>query len=296
MTIFQLECFLALSRSLNFRQTSEDLFISQPTLSRSIASLEKEIEVQLLERNTKTVELTAAGKLFAAETADLLQQFHNSIDNAKLARDGHRGELKLGIPQDAFEPYAVDLINFFRREHPEIDLQLCPLSNSNLQKELNSGRLDLIIGSGKNSLRNPGTLLLSERPECAVLPPTHPLAERTSVRMEELKDEKFISMSPVTSASGHYLLLKYANDAGFSPNIVTTAKSIASMMMLIASGVGVGILYQDLAINAHHRLCFIPLEEVENFRRYLVWDEESRNPALNAFLRCAEDLFPAENA
>ena len=72
-------------------------------------------------------------------------------------------------------------------------------------------------------------------------------------------------------------------------NIVATAESVPSLMMLVACGVGISVLYQDLAINAYDRLRFVPLEEVEKFRRYLMWDEESKNPALNAFIRCAEE-------
>ena len=289
MTIFQIECFLALSQSLNFTQTSEDMFISQPTLSRNIASLEHELGVQLLMRNTNTVELTAAGKRFSGTAADFLSRYQKSVEDAKQARDGQVGQLKVGIQQDTFEPFAVDLIRQFRAEHPAIELRLVPLSISKLQRELNSGRLDLIIGAGESSLKHPGRILLSERPECAVLPTGHPLSERESVRMEELRDETFVSMSPRSSASGHYLLLKYAHESGFSPNIVATAESVPSLMMLVACGVGISVLYQDLAINAYERLRFVPLEGVEKFRRYLMWDEESRNPALNAFIRCAEE-------
>ena len=108
--------------------------------------------------------------------------------------------------------------------------------------------------------------------------------------MEDLREETFVSMSPMVSASGHYLLLKYANEAGFSPNIVATAESVPALMMLVACGTGITVLYQDLAINAHDRLRFIPLEGVESFKRYLVWNEENPNPALNAFLRCSEDF------
>lgn len=97
-------------------------------------------------------------------------------------------------------------------------------------------------------------------------------------------------MSPIASASGYYLLLKYANEAGFTPNIMATAESVPALMMLIACGKGIGVLYRDLAVHSRDRLCFIQLEGVDSFKRYLLWDEESRNPALNAFLRCAEEF------
>ena len=288
MNTFQAECFLALSKSLNFTQTAEELYISQPTLSRNIAALEKEIGVKLLERSTKSVELTAAGRRFAEKCAVFLDRYNRIIEETRLTREGVIGQLRIGIQQDAFEPFIVELVNRFRAEHPQIQPLLCPMPLSELIRGLNTGKLDLIIAAGELNLPHPGRLLLSERAECAVLPPEHPLANRASLRVEELQEEKFVAMSATASTSGHYLLLHYAKEAGFSPNIVATADSVPALMMQVACGVGVGILYQDLEPNAHGLLKFVPLENAEPFRRWLMWDEDSENPALQSFLKTAQ--------
>ena len=188
LNTFQIECFLALSRSLNFTQTSEDLFVSQPTLSRNIAALETELGVQLLVRNTKSVELTAAGRRFAKRVASSIEGFQDAVEEARLARDGVVGSLRLGIQVDTFEPFVVDLVNCFRKEHPQIELKLRPMSISKLQRGINNGTLDLVIGAKETNLRHPGQLLLSERAECVALPAGHPLAEREILQMEELRD------------------------------------------------------------------------------------------------------------
>ena len=59
-------------------------------------------------------------------------------------------------------------------------------------------------------------------------------------------------------------------------------------MMMIACGVGISILYEDLSVNAHGRIRFVPLTGIPTFKRFLTWDQDSSNPALSAFLRCAE--------
>lgn len=290
MNIFQLECFLALSHSLNFTLTSEEMFITQPTLSRNIASLEQEIGMQLLIRNTKSVELTAAGETFAKRAAKMLEEYNRGIEEAKQARDGVTGKLRLGIQQDAFEPFIVDLIHIFQAKHPDIQLQLCPMSMSKLIQALDQGELDAIIAAGQPGLKNPGKMLLFERQECAVLPNEHPLALRESVLMEELKNERFVAMSPAASTSGHYLLLKYASDAGFAPNIVSLVDSVPAVMMQVACGVGIAVLYKDLSINSHDRLRFVPLKGVDTFKRWLMWDMDSHNPALDAIISTANEF------
>ena len=75
MTIFQLECFCALADSLNFTQTANAMFITQPALSRAISSLEQELQLTLLQRTTHSVTLTPAGKIFSSECHKMLKEF-----------------------------------------------------------------------------------------------------------------------------------------------------------------------------------------------------------------------------
>jgi len=86
MTIFQLECFCALADSLNFTQTANAMFITQPALSRAISSLEQELQLTLLQRTTHSVTLTPAGKIFSSECHKMLKEFQ---------RDYPRVEFKL---------------------------------------------------------------------------------------------------------------------------------------------------------------------------------------------------------
>lgn len=291
MNIFQIECFLALAKSLNFTQTSEEMYITQPTLSRNIASLEQEIGAQLLIRNTKSVELTPAGEAFAQRAAKIVEQYHRGIEDARQAKSGTIGLIKLGVQQDSFEISAVRLVTAFRRKHPEIQLQIRTMSNSRLVQKLNAGELDVIVSGGDVNLDNPGKLVLVERQECAVFPVDHPFAERESVTMKELKDENFVAMSPSFSTSGHYLLLKYAAEAGFKPNIVSVVESIPAVLMQVACGTGIAVLYKELSITSRGMLKFVPIEGLPTYKRRLLWDNDSKNPALHAFVECAQVLL-----
>lgn len=65
MTLNQLECFMVLAQRLNFTQAADDLFMAQPALSRLISALEKELDLQLFYRNSRSVALTPAGTVFS---------------------------------------------------------------------------------------------------------------------------------------------------------------------------------------------------------------------------------------
>lgn len=79
MTIFQLECYYALAQSLNFTQTASQQYITQPALSRSISSLEKELGIKLVNRTTHTVSLTPAGRVFAEECRKIISTYQDGV-------------------------------------------------------------------------------------------------------------------------------------------------------------------------------------------------------------------------
>ena len=86
MNLEQIESFLVLAQRLNFTQAANDLFMAQPALSRLIAALEKELEVQLFHRNSRGVSLTPAGEAFLRECPAILDGYRRSASAAQLAQ------------------------------------------------------------------------------------------------------------------------------------------------------------------------------------------------------------------
>ncbi len=290
MTFFQLQCFVSVSNTLNFTKSAADLYISQPALSKSISSLEQELQIQLLKRSTRSVSLTAAGQLFAAECAQILESFEQGLTRAKQAVTGTIGTLKLGFQHDTFESFTVDLVRTFTARHPNITVELFPYSPTMTIRALEAGDLDAIIAGDYANFTPTNHLLLSSRIECAALPEGHPLADRQFIRVEDLKNENFITMSPSASRLGFESLIQKTMNAGFSPKIVAQADHVPSLMMLVACGKGVSILYKDLEKSADNRVIFVPLEDAIPFRRWLIWNDNSTNPCLKHLISTAESF------
>lgn len=289
MTLFQLQCFISVANTLNFTRSASDLFITQPALSRSISSLEQELNLKLLNRSRRAVSLTAAGRLFAKECQEIVASFESGVQRAKLAVTGATGVLKLGFQRDMFESFTVDLVRSFGQQHPDISVDLVPCSPTRLIRGLETAELDAIIaGDNAAPFTENNHLLLSSRVECAALPAGHPLAGRTSVRLEELKDEPFITMTPSASRLGFESLVQKAMNAGFSPKIAAQVDYVPSLLMLIACGKGVSILHRDLEKDAEGRVAFVPLEDVVPLHRWLIWNENSQNPCLKHLVETAQ--------
>ena len=88
MTLNQLECFMVLAQRLNFTQAADDLFMAQPALSRLISALEKELDLQLFYRNSRSVALTPAGTVFFKKCPKILDEYRGSVVAARLAQEG----------------------------------------------------------------------------------------------------------------------------------------------------------------------------------------------------------------
>lgn len=285
MTLNQIECFIVLAQQLNFTQAAEALFMAQPALSRTILALEREMDIQLFYRNSRSVSLTPAGQAFLKECPRILESHQRSLSAARLAQEGYRGEIMLGILRDAFDAAVVDIFQTVKQAYPEIHITVAAHSHSELYRRFSDGELDAIVDFGSSRpLEDIDSIVLRQDTQCVVLPSDSPLASAGHLRMDELKEEKFIAMSRVDSQPGHDFLWRMATDAGFIPNVVAEASHVPSLLVMVACGMGITTLTSDLAYLAQGRVVFVPLVGVPLSTHALVWHPNDTNPALPYFV------------
>lgn len=217
MTIFQLECYYALAQSLNFTQTASQQYITQPALSRSISSLEKELGIKLVNRTTHTVSLTPAGRVFAEECRKIISTYQDGVQNALTASQSIVGRVRLGVPIDSFEPLAVKLVRAITEKHSGIHIELKFNTPTRLLRALDDDLVDVIIASGRPRSAESKYLLVDRRMDYVVISSVHPLADREEVSFSELRYET-LSLSPVLPPlPGISPLLTTPLPAGFLP-------------------------------------------------------------------------------
>lgn len=281
MTLNQLECFAVLAQRLSFTQAAEDLFISQPALSRMISALEQELDIQLFYRSSRSVSLTPAGRAFAQECPRILDSYRASVDAALLAQRGFRGQITVGILRDTFDSSAVKLYQKMAEEYPQIHVVFQEFSHSDLIRALMAGEVDAIINMGEPlPPENVESIVLRRDRQCVVVPARSPLARMRSLRMEDLKEESFVVMSRTSSLPGYGLVWKMAADAGFTPKVVAEANYVPSLLMLVACGIGVSTLTDGLEYLSQDMVSFIPLVGVPLSCHSFVWRRDSQNPSL----------------
>lgn len=296
MFLREIQCFVAVADCLNFTTAANRLYISQPGLSKIISGLENDLKVPLFTRSTRSVRLTEAGEQFLEICRTFMRQCETLA--APGAPDGATlsGNLTIGIGDLNENRYLPQIINEFTRSHPLCYLSIRRYTPEELLGALNTGEVDFgvmisyaIPDRGyENKVYYPSPLML-------VVPPTHRLANRDVVRISELKDENFLSIYRNSSQAVNRIHEIWAKGR-FVPKIVMETNSLSTMFMLIASGIGVSfhfLLHKD---SCNQDIRFIPLDREDGNGQTppegaaLVWKKENSNPALQAFLDCADNF------
>jgi len=136
MEFRQLECFVAVAESLHFGRAAERLCMTQPPLSRQIQLLEQALGVTLFERNSRQVELTAAGRHFLRDARHLLEYSARAAATARRASGGEAGHITLGFTAVASYRLMPAMIMQARKVLADVEIQLRETVSTDLNRLL----------------------------------------------------------------------------------------------------------------------------------------------------------------
>jgi len=221
-------------------KAAEILAISQPALSRSISSLEKEIGVPLFDRQGRSIYLNKYGELFLMRVNNIMKEMEDGLEEIQHIINPDQGEVSLGFLHTLGTSTVPNIIRAFHMKHPQITFQFQQNHTHTQLKELKHGNLDLCLLA---SMENEDPIEWTElwRDELFVIvQANHPLASRNSIQLKEIAHEPFIAMKK------GYALRKntdeiFEND-GLKPTISFEGDEVATVAGFIAAGLGFSIL------------------------------------------------------
>lgn len=244
MELRHLRYFTAVAEELHFTRAAARLGIGQPPLSQQIQQLEREIGTPLFLRLPRGIALTEAGAQFLDDARAILASADRAIDMARRLGRGERGAITVGFTASAvFHPYLPRAIRAYRDRYPDVRITLTESNTISLLRGLRAGEVDVAF------VRPPYVLdaeFESERvldePMLIALPPGHPLSRKRAVPIAELADEDFV-LYPRPIGAGLYDAIQSAcQRAGFVPRVIQEAPQMASIVSLVAAGVGISIV------------------------------------------------------
>ena len=196
MTIIQLEYLLAVANCGSFSLAAEHCFVTQPSLSMQVKSLEEELGVVLLDRSKKPVIPTEAGEVVLEQARQTLAAYNNIKEAVAELKGETSGKLRLGvIPTIA--PYLLHkFIPAFVRDFPKVELEISEMITSDIVEALRRDRIDAALVAGGTCGEGIIEQELFNDRFFVYVSPDNPLYERHNIRIEDIDLNDLVILSP----------------------------------------------------------------------------------------------------
>lgn len=233
--------FCAVARNGTFTRAAQAERVAQPSLSQQILKLEDELGAKLFDRLSKSARLTAFGAAFLPKAERILRELSEAKTEILEMSGKDKGEVSIGaIPTVA--PYLLPpVLSSFSRQHPGIVTNIVEDTTPVLLDRLHAGSIDLVIAALPLDGIELVSVKLLREPFFLVVPDSHPLAGRETIRLEEIsKENRFLLLK-----EGHCFrdsTIAACRKSRIDPNVVFESGQFATILGMVSAGMGISLI------------------------------------------------------
>lgn len=244
MDIKHLQYFIEVAKANSFSKAADNLFITQPTISKMIKNLERELGVTLFDRSKKNLVLTDAGSIIL-EQAKLIDGGFHSLESAiddliKLKK----GQIRIGLPPIFDANFFPELFGRFHEKYPDVTFQLLEKGSKKIEDDVENNILDIgviVLPTNNEIFRH---LPFLEEDLMLIIPPSHSLADKEQIDLIELRDEDLILFNKDFVL--HDRIIAACISTGFEPHITSEVSQWSFIAEMVASKMGVSLLPKSI--------------------------------------------------
>ena len=287
MELRHLRYFVGVGEEQHFGRAAKRLSIVQPALSRQIQDLESELGFSLFDRLPRGVKLNAAGKLFLDDARRLLHELNDAKVRAARVARGQSGTLRVGFTENAsWQGVVPESFRRFREMKPDAELQLQPSPSLVQLEAIRSGRLDagFVFNVPKTDPELDLLPVAVQQIELAALK-GHPLTKLKKLRLRDLADATFVWFPRRESPALYDRLIHECFRGGLkSPRIVQEGLNEATILSLVATGLGVGWVLGTARWRCPKSVVIMPVVDLNIPQPLaLAWRRDNNSPLLAKF-------------
>lgn len=285
MELRLLEYFVAVAELEHVGKAAERLHISQSPLSRQIRLLEKELRLELFVRERQRIRLTESGRWLLNQSQALLAQFSKLRDEAEQRSRGQMGTLSVVFTSAAtWSGLLPKLLQRFQSKYPNATVELNSMRSALQLDTVRSGRADIGFVAAPPNSTDVEVTCVSEEPTMLIVPETHPLSRKRRIAPRDLDGVRWILLSESLSLEKQDRFFAACASAGFTPQVVQKVTEPLTLLALVASGLGVGLMRSSARHFAPRSLAFIALPWLSfKSRTYMIRPKAGRQPLAEAF-------------
>ena len=241
MNLKHLSYFVDISKRESFTKAADDIYVSQSALSKSVKSLEQELNVTLIDRTSKSFNLTEEGRILYVEGEKLLQYIDENQDEIIEKIHRSRRRLRIGVPPVISTVYFSQLLFRFIKQYPNIELEISEVGANIVQNQINAGNIDIgVVILPIINTDNYHIIPAMSSDNALIVNKDHPLASRDEVDFKELEHEDFLILDRTYML--HDRIIKNCEIAGFYPHITTESSQWDFLAEMVAYNQGISIL------------------------------------------------------
>ncbi len=290
MKLAQLQYFLSVAETNSFTKASEQLYISQPSLSVSIQKLEDELGVKLFCRDKKRIFLTSSGEYFQRQAEEILSKIQSTkqdLYEKKISKQ----ILKIGVLETLSLNCVVKFISEFNKVSSDVLIEHTSGNIMELEKWLEKGQIDLAITTTTEETKFDNSYLLFQQDYAAAVAANHPLSKQQSVSYEELNELPFIDR--IICENREYVH-QWLTTKGVIPKIHYRTAHDELCKALVSTGNGLAIMP---TLNNTPNITYLPLLDFDLNRNIgLVWSSEKNSNDINKVLEFLTSYFESKEA
>lgn len=247
MELKRLRYFVAVAEDLHFGRAAERLNMAQPPLSRQIAQLERDLDVQLFDRSRAQVRLTPAGEVLLERARAILDQLDSAFQEVTRIGKGSAGRLRIAFVGSASHGVLPNLIKSYRSHYPDVDLALSAMNNADLERALVQREIDIAVARPLLESDEFRGMELHREPLVLAVPDNSKLNAATNIALKDLASETFIlyPRRPRPSFADH--VLGVLTREGVTPAETIFAQDYQTAISLVSVGVGISIVPESVA-------------------------------------------------
>lgn len=287
MDLATLNAFIAIAELGSFSEAAERLHLTQPAVSKRIASLEQQLNVRLFDRLGREVSLTEAGRALLPRAYQIL----NVLDDTRRALVNLSGEvsgrLTLATSHHIGLHRLPPLLRAFTRAHPQVALDIQFLDSEVAYEEVLHGRAELAVITLAPETREPvHAVAVWDDPLDFVAAPEHPLARNGPVSLRDVAHHP--AVFPGGNTFTHHIVRRLFEAQGLTPNIAMSTNYLETIKMMVSIGLAWSVLPRTMLDEQITRLS-LPSIQLSRQLGYITHTERTLSNAARAFMRLLDD-------
>jgi len=268
-TLQQLRILKAIATEKNFTKAAEVLYLSQPSLSKQIKTLEKNLDILLINRESNKISLTENGKVFLQYSERILALCEESCRALIDLKNGDRGNLTVGASQTIGTYLMPRVLALFAQNHPQIDLKVQVNSTRIIAKNVRNREIDIAVVGGEipDELKKNLTVEHFVEDELSlIISKSHPFAKKKKINKDDLYHLNFITLnsnSTIRKFIDNILIQNQIETKQFK--IIMQLNSIEGIKTAVSLGLGAAFVSSS-AIEKEIELETIEILTIENIK------------------------------